>query len=1230
MTSSTCVDLHCHSNFSDGELSPEEVAGRLSAAGVTVAALTDHDTLEGYESFRTALARLGIECVSGVEITAQRDGMPLHLLAYGVDPAHPRLVDSLRALRQARAAELHSIADSIRVRGTNLARSDAETGRSVAPDGVIGVAEAIALVHDAGGKVFLAHPLVLRLDPAGMDDLVTELKAQGLDGIESYYAPYCVEDRERLGALARRHGLLVSAGADQHERAAPQYGVDMPTSDWKTFRNQVCFGGNPPAPESDPALPAQALHRLKMRHFAFHIIFPTLLSIGLFVAAIFAFFLPTFERSLLDRKREMIRELTNSASSILAEYQREERAGTYTRAEAQQLALRRVESLRYGREGKDYFWIQDMHPRILMHPYRQDLNGRDVSDFIDPRGVRIFAEFADLVRRRNEGYLEYVWQWNDDPRRLVPKESYIKGFEPWGWVIGTGIYIEDVNEEISRIERRVVIISLAITVVAALLLFYVVQQSLRLERERSGAERSVRESTERYRSLVEAATEGTLLVQEGRCRYANPTLLELLKCAPHDLRLLDLADILPREDENRAAWEAVGRLLRGEAVTGGFEGVLLRRDGAMVECALSVSPISFAEKSGFILMARNAMAGRAGGVEDADPERQRRLALLADAAGVGLFRARATRRGPILDANRRALRILADALPHRDAASYTLADLFPDAAEGDEFFRLLQRDGSIEHRLIRLSTADARTHAVELSARIVPDEEGEPRFIEGWIDDATQRAGRESEREAMVEKLQTSLLFLHESVSHIAREPVTCPIDLPVWKVAALMTARGESVVLVQSDGGEVLGIVTDHALRERVLALRADPAMPIHRVMSAPLATIHEGAPVFEALLTMQEKGIHHLAVEDAAGRVVGIVRGKDLLQFQNYGPVVLAREIGRAATDEDLFRACRRAPALAKAQLDCGAHPHSVARMNTSICDAATERLAAMAEAELGPPPVPYCLLALGSQGRLEQTLLTDQDNAIIYASPATDEARATAERYFEALGAAVCGRLEVAGYALCRGNVMASNPRWRMSLPAWKACFDDWILKAEPQELLEFSIFFDFRPVHGDARLARELRAHIHQSVRESPAFFPHLAQNALLFKPPMRIFGKILLGGEQTGQLNLKEAMTPIVNFARLYALRHGVNETSTLGRLEALAELGAIGKSSLEETSAAYNLLMRLRLRRQADALEAGEPPANTIDPRSLSQTDETLLKQAFAQIAAVQQKISTDFLGGTA
>ena len=199
----------------------------------------------------------------------------------------------------------------------------------------------------------------------------------------------------------------------------------------------------------------------------------------------------------------------------------------------------------------------------------------------------------------------------DDPRRLVPKESYIRGFEPWGWIIGTGIYIDDVNAEIGRIEQNLVRVSGAIAVLVSLLLLYVMRESLRLERERTDAEAQLRESTSRYRALVEAATEGTLLVLDERCRYANPMFLDMLGYTEPELELLDLSDLLPSNAENAAAWSGMARVARGDDTPGEVEGLLRRRDQTDIACLFTVRRIEFAGRSGFILVARPRPSGPA-------------------------------------------------------------------------------------------------------------------------------------------------------------------------------------------------------------------------------------------------------------------------------------------------------------------------------------------------------------------------------------------------------------------------------------------------------------------------------------------------------------------------------------------------------------------------------------------------------------------------------------------
>jgi len=159
----------------------------------------------------------------------------------------------------------------------------------------------------------------------------------------------------------------------------------------------------------------------------------------------------------MDQKRLMIQDLNNTAQSILHYYHEQELKGLLSREEARQKAIEHLRHLRYGPENKDYFWINDMHPHMIMHPFRPDLEGHDISDYADPAGKRLFSEFVKVVKKSGSGFVDYQWQWKDDPDNIVPKISYVKAFEPWGWITGTGVYIEDIREEIATVRKRVLL-----------------------------------------------------------------------------------------------------------------------------------------------------------------------------------------------------------------------------------------------------------------------------------------------------------------------------------------------------------------------------------------------------------------------------------------------------------------------------------------------------------------------------------------------------------------------------------------------------------------------------------------------------------------------------------------------------------------------------------------------------------------------------------------------------
>jgi CBS domain-containing protein len=472
-------------------------------------------------------------------------------------------------------------------------------------------------------------------------------------------------------------------------------------------------------------------------------------------------------------------------------------------------------------------------------------------------------------------------------------------------------------------------------------------------------------------------------------------------------------------------------------------------------------------------------------------------------------------------------------------------------------------------------------------------------------------------------------LFSHPVKEVCSRDLLVCDAGATIQTAAGLMSRRRCSSIFVRDGKGAIVGILTDNDLRKKVIAEGLSIEKPVAEIMSAPVMTIAEHAAVFEALMTMMQRGVKHIAVTDASQQVIGVVTNQDVLGVQRQSPLFLIRDIAAAATVEQLQQLPRRLPPLVQALIQAGTPAKQLNQFITTVSDAVLRRVLDLTLKDMEPPPVGFVFMVLGSVGRHEQTLKTDQDNAIVYDDPAAGAAEAV-HAYFLNLGDRVCTGLDQCGYRFCNANVMARNPMLCQPVSVWKRRFSEWIHAAEAEDLLYSSIFFDFRGGYGQMALIEQLRSHLMESLVGWSGFFRHLTQNALLHKPPLGFFRNFVVEskGEHRNKFDIKSAMLPIVDYARVYALKHGVAETNTLDRLQRLMQKEVLPAKDFAEIEQGYGFMMQLRFARQVRAIvDEGAAPDNYVNPKELSGLEQRLLKEIFIRIGNLQTRMSFDFTG---
>ena len=445
--------------------------------------------------------------------------------------------------------------------------------------------------------------------------------------------------------------------------------------------------------------------------------------------------------------------------------------------------------------------------------------------------------------------------------------------------------------------------------------------------------------------------------------------------------------------------------------------------------------------------------------------------------------------------------------------------------------------------------------------------------------------------------------------------PATCPPGTPVAEAARTMRDRRISSLLVTGEDG-LEGILTIRDVSNRVVAEGVDPARPVAEAMTRRPLTLPPDAIGSDVLHAMMEHGVGHVPIVGPAG-LVGIVTQTDLTRFQADSAAQLVGEAARAADVPALAAATARIPRLLAQLVGAGLRHEIVTRLVTDVADAVTRRLLALAEGSLGPPPVPYLWLACGSQGRQEQTGVSDQDNCLVLS----DDAAPGDDAWFADLARFVSEGLDACGYVFCPGDMMATNPRWRQPVRVWRDHFAGWIAAPDPEARMLASVMFDLRPIGGDASLHEGLRAETLAAAARNSIFVAHMVANSLTHAPPLGLLGGLatLRRGEHRRHIDLKmSGVVPVVDLGRVYALRGALRAVGTRARIEAAREAGIVSEAGGRDLLDAYDLIAQTRLEHQAARVRAGEPPDNFLAPSSLSAFERSHLRDAFVVVRTMQ------------
>ncbi len=472
--------------------------------------------------------------------------------------------------------------------------------------------------------------------------------------------------------------------------------------------------------------------------------------------------------------------------------------------------------------------------------------------------------------------------------------------------------------------------------------------------------------------------------------------------------------------------------------------------------------------------------------------------------------------------------------------------------------------------------------------------------------------------------IDADLIFTRKISTITPRLLVTCAPETPIHEVAELMNAHNVNCVYVEKDG-ELISYASKDTLIKSALANKKDIFTPVIDV-SQEIITIPKGALLYEALLVLFTSKQEYLLVKDG-NESLGYLSRYRLLTEHAQSPLVFIQSVKLSNTVFELKEKWAKVPDFITTMIGRGVNAEIVNRIISTIADQILLRVIEGVKKEMPPAPAKFCFMVLGSEGRNEQTLATDQDNAIIYEDKANLH-REEVRKYFLEFADRISTRLNDVGFKFCTGGFMAKNPKWCHSLSHWKRNYDHWVAEPAPDQVIKFSTFFDCRHVYGDIDLFNELHDYMLNILdTASPRFLYNMVTNTLHYEPPITLFKGIrTFVKDEKKVFNIKHAMTTIVDMARMYALQHRIIDNNTGVRMKKLYEIGELKEAQYKELMNAYYYLMGLRLKNQStQILQDFTEPTNLIEPKRLTTVEQATLREIFKFLKEVQWAMKAKF-----